>query len=70
MDSVNHPKHYLALENGIEAIEVTEQFNFNMGNALKYIWRADHKGKPVEDLNKAIWYLNREIARREEQEMP
>jgi len=50
---------------GIEAIDVTENFNFNLGNALKYIIRADHKGKPLEDLQKAAWYVNREIARRQ-----
>ena len=37
---------------------------FNLGNAIKYIWRADLKGKPIEDLEKAIWYINREIERR------
>jgi len=47
---------------GIECIEVTEHMNFNLGNAMKYIWRTDHKNG-VEDLKKAVWYINREIAR-------
>ena len=63
MDQVNHPSHYTQ-NNGWEAIDVTEQFNFNLGNAIKYIIRCDHKGKPIEDLRKAAWYIEREIARR------
>lgn len=62
-DPVNHPAHYKWLP--VEAIEITERFNFCMGNALKYILRADHKGKPTEDIRKAIWYLERELTRRE-----
>lgn len=61
-EAVNHPDHYNT--KGVECIEVVEQFNFNMGNALKYIWRADEKGKPIEDLEKAKWYIEREIERR------
>jgi hypothetical protein len=61
-DAVNHPGHYTWLP--VEAIEITELFNFNLGNALKYILRADHKGRPIEDLQKARWYLDREITRR------
>ena len=63
MDQVNHPSHYTQ-NSGWEAIDVTEQFNFNLGNALKYVIRCDHKGKPIEDLRKAVWYLEREISRR------
>ena len=63
-DKVNHPKHYTQHPSGVECIEITEHFNFNLGNAIKYIWRADDKDDPVENLNKAIWYLNREIHRR------
>jgi hypothetical protein len=62
-DLVNLPPHYRILP--VECIDVTEHFNFCLGNAIKYIWRADHKGKPVEDLKKAAWYINREIERRE-----
>lgn len=60
---INAPSHYTHLP--VEAIDITEHFNFNMGNALKYIWRADYKGDPLKDLRKAAWYINREIARRE-----
>lgn len=63
MDNVNHPKHYCSHPSGVEAIEITEHLNFNLGNAIKYLWRKDLKGKPDEDLNKAIWYLEREIDR-------
>lgn len=62
--AVDHPKHYNAHPSGVEAITVCEHMGFNLGNAMKYIWRADEKGKPVEDLEKARWYLDREIARR------
>lgn len=64
-DMVNHPPHYTNHPSGIEPIEITRHMNFNLGNALKYIMRADYKGKPIEDLKKAIWYLNDEIAKRE-----
>lgn len=63
-DRVNHPKHYTAHPSGVECITVVEHFNFNLGNAIKYIWRADNKSDPVEDLKKAAWYINREIHRR------
>lgn len=62
-DPVNSPDHYRWLP--IETIEITEHFSFTLGNVLKYVMRADHKGKPLEDLKKARWYLDREIARRE-----
>lgn len=63
-DSVDHPKHYNAHPSGIECIDVVEHMNFNVGNAIKYLWRADEKGRPVEDLKKAAWYVQREIERR------
>lgn len=63
-DNVNHPKHYNSHASGIECIEVTEHMNFNIRNAIKYLWRTDHKNG-VEDLKKAVWYINREIARLE-----
>jgi hypothetical protein len=59
-DIVNHPNHYKQVPN-IEAIDVVSHFNFCMGSAIKYIWRADHKGDPITDLRKSIWFLNREI---------
>lgn len=64
-DLVNHPSHYKAHPSGLEAIEVTEHFNFNLGNAIKYIWRSDYKGSKVQDLKKAQWYISREIQRLE-----
>lgn len=63
-DPVNKPKHYASHPSGVECIQITEHMTFTLGNALKYIWRADLKGG-VEDLKKAVWYLQREIARRE-----
>lgn len=68
-DSVNHPQHYTSHPSGIECIEVTRHMNFNRGNAIKYIWRCGDKGKPIEDLRKAIWYLNDEIGRLQAEEM-
>lgn len=59
-DSVNHPKHYNQIQ-GVECIDVAEQMSFNLGNALKYIWRCEGKGNKVQDLKKAAWYINREI---------
>lgn len=63
-DNVNHPAHYNAYK-GIEVIDLTEQMNFNRGNAVKYIARAGLKDpeKTVEDLEKARWYIDREIQR-------
>ena len=65
MDVVNHPPHYTSHPSGVETIQITEHMGFCLGNAVKYIMRADHKGKPIEDLRKAVWYINREIERRE-----
>lgn len=62
-DPVNHPQHYRSHPSGIEAIQVTEHFNFCVGNAIKYLWRAGQKGDYVQDLEKARWYINREIER-------
>lgn len=62
-DNVNHPKHYTQHPSGVECIEITEHMNFCLGNAMKYIWRASLKGKEVEDLRKARWYIDREISR-------
>ena len=59
-EAVNHPPHY-AVVPGIECIDVVEHFPFNRGNAIKYLWRAGAKGDTVEDLRKAIWYIQREI---------
>ncbi len=62
-DPVNHPKHYTSHPSGVECIRVTEHMNFNLGNAVKYIWRAGEKGNLRQDLEKAAWYLNRELSR-------
>jgi hypothetical protein len=67
-DPVNHPAHYTAHPSGVECIQITEHMNFNLGNAMKYIWRADSKELPIQDLEKAAWYLNREIGRRKRAE--
>jgi len=64
-DPVNHPSHYTAHPSGVECIQITEYMNFNLGNAVKYIWRASLKGATKQDLQKAKWYLEREIARME-----
>lgn len=63
-DPVNHPPHYTAHPSGVECIQITEHMNFCLGNAVKYIWRADSKGNAVEDLRKAQFYLERELVRR------
>lgn len=63
-DPVNHPKHYTSHPSGIECIQITEHMGFTLGNALKYIWRADLKGDSIEDLKKAVWYIEREICKR------
>jgi hypothetical protein len=68
LDPVNHPKHYTSHPSGVECIQVTEHMNFNVGNAVKYLWRCDEKGAHLEDLKKAAWYVNREIERRSKSE--
>ena len=64
MNTIDHPKHYNV--GGVEAISAIEAWGlgFNLGNVVKYVARAEHKGQPVEDLEKARWYLDREIQRR------
>ena len=66
-DNVNSPAHYKA--GGIETIDFIEakHLGYNLGNVVKYISRADYKGKNLEDLKKAEWYLKREIAILEKQ---
>jgi len=65
-DPIN-PDHYRSHPSGVECITVTEHMTFCLGNAVKYIWRAGEKGDPIEDLKKARWYIDREIARLEAQ---
>lgn len=64
-DNVNHPKHYTSHPSGIECIEICRHMSFNLGNAFKYIWRADLKNDAIEDMKKAIWYIQDEINKRE-----
>ena len=69
MDNVNHPKHYTSDPSGVECIEITKYRDFCIGNAIKYLWRAglkedsmlSQKDKTIEDLKKAIFYINKEI---------
>jgi len=63
-DVVNHPPHYTSHPSGVECIQITEHMGFNLGNALKYVWRADLKNNAIEDLEKARWYINRELEKR------
>ena len=67
-DVVNHPKHYTSDPSGIECIQITRWRNFNIGNAIKYLWRNGLKenNSNIQDLKKAIWYINDEIKRLEE----
>jgi hypothetical protein len=68
VDVVNHPPHYTKHPSGVECIQITEHMGFNLGNAVKYIWRADLKNDAIEDLKKAAWYINREIEKRQKQD--
>jgi hypothetical protein len=64
-DPVNHPPHYTQHPSGVECIQITEHFNFCLGNVIKYVWRAGlkRKSRRLEDLKKARFYLDREIER-------
>lgn len=66
-ENVNHPSHYTSHPSGVECIQVTEHMGFNLGNAVKYVWRADLKNDAIEDLKKAKWYIEREIQKREKE---
>jgi len=65
MIAVDHPAHYNQHPSGVECIDVVEHMTFNVGNAVKYLWRAGLKDSTpaLEDLQKAAWYINREIQR-------
>jgi hypothetical protein len=67
-DRVNHPPHYNSHPAGVECIDVVEHMPFNLGNAIKYLWRAGLKGDFEEDCRKAIWYVEREIQKRKQEE--
>lgn len=64
-DTVNHPSHYTTHPSGVECIAIVEHMTFNIGNATKYLWRAGLKdgSSTLEDLEKAKWYVSREIDR-------
>lgn len=62
VDAIN-PTHYQGFSNGAQPVDIAEHLSFNLGNALKYISRAGRKGDAVEDLKKARWYIDRELAR-------
>jgi hypothetical protein len=65
-DAVNKPKHYVSDPSGVECIQITQHRNFTIGNAIKYLWRAGLKeDAKVQDLRKAIWYIECEIRRLE-----
>lgn len=66
-EKINHPDHYNQHPAGIECIDVIEAFNFNLGSAMKYIWRTGLKSEEeaIDDLRKARWYIEREIERLE-----
>ena len=57
-DNVNHPSHYVSHPSGVETINITRELEFALGNAWKYLMRFRYKGKPKEDLDKAVWYMN------------
>lgn len=63
-DMVKHPPHYTSNPSGIECIQVTKHMNFCIGNAVKYLWRVDDKDDPIENLKKAMEYIQFEIERR------
>lgn len=69
-DNVNHPPHYTSHPSGVECIQITRHMSFNLGNAIKYIWRAGLKGNAEEDLKKAAFYIFDEIKRLETQNQP
>jgi hypothetical protein len=62
-EAVNHPKHYGGKDNPLEVINIINHYklNFELGNLIKYVLRADNKGNRKQDLQKALWYLEYEI---------
>ena len=64
-ERVDHPRHYNLHPSGVECIDIIEHLGFNVGSAIKYLWRAGLKTEdPTEDLEKAAWYCRREVERR------
>lgn len=68
MDMVNHPRHYTSDPSGVECIDIVRHRTYNIGNAIKYLWRAGLKdqSRHIEDLKKAIFYIQNEIERLED----
>jgi len=62
---INHPLHYCAHPSQVECIRVTGDMSFCVGNAFKYLYRCSEKGNTLEDLKKALWYIEFELKRRE-----
>lgn len=60
-EMVNHPRHYNEHPSKVEVIEIVELMNFNVGNGVKYVMRAEHKGERTQDLKKALWYFKRQL---------
>lgn len=71
VDMIDHPPHYNMHPSGIEAIDVIEHMTFNIGAAIKYLWRCGLKdGEPqLTDLRKSLWFINREISRVEKEHL-
>jgi hypothetical protein len=61
---IDHPKHYCGHVSGVECIDVVEGFQFNLANVIKYVWRHGSKGTSRQDIEKALWYLRREMGNR------
>ena len=59
-DPIN-PNHYISNLSGVECIDFCEEFDFCLGNALKYLWRCEEKDTATENLRKAVWYIEREL---------
>lgn len=75
MNNVDHPKHYNSHPSGVECIDIARHYCFSIGNAIKYLWRAGlktetgvtDKEKEIEDLRKAIWYIEDRIEQLEDE---
>ena len=64
MNDIHHPKHYSEHPSGVECIQIAQWFNYNLGNVIKYVWRAGLKTEnPLQDLHKAAKYIEFEIER-------
>jgi len=61
---INHPQHYTSHKSGIECIDFIDSMNFPLGSASKYLWRRDYKDKLIQDIDKAIWYMEYELEKR------